>query len=779
MLIIAICALSVIRVSAVRFRPPAIPLVTTDPYMQTWIRGDNSTSVQVTHWYGEERQMMGYVRVDGKLYQWLGSLNESLTKPGPVSKKPGRDIVPGLCDIGGANNLQDADCNVLCYNTPKCMAYVIAGDKCFLKSCTSPLADSDGHDAFVITGEIPSRKHTHDVVQQRSVHVLPTRTVFQFYVADTLSLNVTFLSTLFTDDFVQLSRPVSYVDVDIASRDGKSHSVQVYLDMSAQHVVNSCQTQKVSWKAWTQEEIVGVQMGVADQNTVDLNGDRNNLDWGYLHLAFSSNASEHKKNIWAGSADVSRSAFKASGGLPVAKDEQQPRICAEDMPVLAVVADIRATTVSRRQTFMIAYDDVDSVKFYDDKLKAYWTQRYPDIQHALIEAARDLNYMRRKSQVWDQTLFEQVIKYGQKYTFLMALAYRQTLAANKLVWNSKLSVMWNFQKELSTNGNMQTMDVIYPASPMFLYTNPDLLKAMLQPILAFANNETKVPFRQQYSPHQLGVYPIADANTEDQEDMPLENSGNMFLMLLAIVQRKHDSSWFYPRYWPMLQTWADVIAHTSEYPATQICTDDFEGPLPNNTNLGAKGIIALEAFAELCRLTESSTDCGHYSEVAKRHAQTWQEKSFTSKPSAHYKLSYNDLPEVPDSWSLKYNLLWQKLLKLDGPFPWDEVVPIELAYYKTKSNLFGVPMDPRHQYVKSDWLSWIAAMAEEEHDFHFFFDPIFDELNVTVDRHPFTDLYHTDTALQDRADFIARPVVGAIFAKMLVSDTSKNCLAVY
>jgi hypothetical protein len=302
---------------------------------------------------------------------------------------------------------------------------------------------------------------------------------------------------------------------------------------------------------------------------------------------------------------------------------------------------------------------------------------------------------------------------------------------------------------------------------------------MLQPILAYANNETYVGFTQPYSPHQLGTYPIGDSRTRDQENMPLENTGNMFFMLLGILQRQSKisdaSSWFYPKYWPLLQTWADELVRTAEFPAQQICTDDFEGPLPNNTNLGAKGILAIEAFAELCRTVGASigTDCKHYSDIAAKYAQTWQEHAFTSTPKPHYKLSYNELPHIPDSWSLKYNLMWQKLLGLNGPFAWDKVVPAELSYYKSKTNKFGVPMDPRHVYVKSDWLSWIAAMADDETDFQFFFNPIFDELNATADRNPFTDLYHTDTAAQDRASFIARPVVGGIYAKMLMAELAK------
>ena len=82
---------------------------------------------------------------------------------------------------------------------------------------------------------------------------------------------------------------------------------------------------------------------------------------------------------------------------------------------------------------------------------------------------------------------------------------------------------------------------------------------------------------------------------------------------------------------------------------------------------------------------------------------------------------------------------------------------------------FGTPMDPRHNYVKADWLSWVAAMAPTEQGWHALFDPIFEYMNTTVSRQPFTDLFDTVTAKQTFAtSFIARPVVGGMFAKMLL-----------
>ena len=50
---------------------------------------------------------------------------------------------------------------------------------------------------------------------------------------------------------------------------------------------------------------------------------------------------------------------------------------------------------------------------------------------------------------------------------------------------------------------VQTMDVVYPASPMLLYSNPALLRLLLIPVLNFANNGTGTPFSNPFSPHQV------------------------------------------------------------------------------------------------------------------------------------------------------------------------------------------------------------------------------------------------------------------------------------
>jgi hypothetical protein len=40
-------------------------------------------------------------------------------------------------------------------------------------------------------------------------------------------------------------------------------------------------------------------------------------------------------------------------------------------------------------------------------------------------------------------------------------------------------------KEISSDGDVSTVDVIYPAAPLFLFRRPEMLKKLLIPVLMY------------------------------------------------------------------------------------------------------------------------------------------------------------------------------------------------------------------------------------------------------------------------------------------------------
>ena len=120
----------------------------------------------------------------------------------------------------------------------------------------------------------------------------------------------------------------------------------------------------------------------------------------------------------------------------------------------------------------------------------------------------------------------------------------------------------------------------------------------------------------------------------------------------------------------------------------------------------------------------------------------------------------------PDTWSLKYNLVWDRLW--DSHLFSEEVYEKELAYYEKMKNPYGTPLDSRSTYTKSDWILWCASMAKDKEVTKRLLEPVADYLAQTETRIPFSDWYYTDTGRYH--SFIARSVQGGIFMPILMQE---------
>ena len=409
---------------------------------------------------------------------------------------------------------------------------------------------------------------------------------------------------------------------------------------------------------------------------------------------------------------------------------------------------------------MLAYDDLYSIEYFQRRERAWWRRNGAGISRPAARRRATITIRcAARSKAFDDELMADLRKAGgEKYARLAALAYRQTLAAHKLVADADGTAMY-FPKENFSNGCIATVDVIYPSSPFTLLFNPDAAQGAAAAGAGVRPHGPLALAVRAARPGHLSAGQRAglrrrrahrrEPDAGGRERQHADHAG-------ALAQVEGNAA-FAEKYWPQLTKWAEYLKEKGLDPENQLSTDDFAGHLAHNANLSIKAILALGAYGMLAEMTgHASRKPRDYRKTAQEFASKWIE---LADDGDHYRLAF----DKPGTWSQKYNLVWDKLLGLNL-FP-PEVARKEIAFYQTKQNKYGLPLDNRKDYTKLDWMMWTATLADNQADFEKLVAPAYQFANESPSRVPLTDWYDTVTGKQQ--GFQARSVVGGLFIKML------------
>jgi hypothetical protein len=805
------------QASAQATKAPAYPLITHNTYFSVWSFSDELNESTTRHWTGKNQSLLGLIKVDGETYRFMGKepvtyrtvVADGETKPYAVkftetkpadgweaaafndkSWKSGtapfgddpkmvktvwksRDLwvrrtfiykksVPINKLILKLHHDDDAEVylngekiNVSSGANGDLLPVEIKGDVADkLKDGENVLAMhcvNTGGGAWLDAGFADELKPVTNkdlkLAKQTGVTINATQTIYTFTTGKT-NLQVTFTSPLLMDNLNLLSRPVTYISYSVKANDGKAHDVKVYFGASADLARNKS-NQPVIAQKYIQNQLSILKVGTKEQPVLQKKGDDLRIDWGYLYVAapVSAKATQFISN--------NSQAVGSFTGTPM------PATTAggEAAFLNTVIPFGKVGNTAIEKFIEVGYDDGYSVQYFGKNLRPWWNKDgNKTIVGELKQAATDYKSIIAKCKAFDDAMnVKASAAGGLEYARLCAIAYRQAIAAHILTQSPKGEILW-LSKENFSGGFINTVDVTYPSAPLFLIYNPKLAEGMLNGIFEFSETGK---FKHPFAAHDLGTYPFANGQTYG-EGMPVEESGNMLLLVGAIAKAEGNAS-FAKKHWATLTTWTNYLIKEGLDPANQLCTDDFAGHLARNANLSLKAINGIGAYAMLADMLGDKATANKYHTVAKDFVAKWMQMADAGD---HYSLVF----EKPDTWSQKYNLVWDKLLGLNL-FP-KSVYEKEIKYYLNKQNEFGLPLDSRKTYTKSDWIIWTATLADNANDFKALTDPIYKYATETSSRVPISDWHETTNGKQ--VGFQARSVVGGYFMKVLEQQWLKK-----
>ena len=792
-------------------RAPAYPLITIDPYTSAWSGTDNLYDRQVMHWTEKDFPLLGVIKVDGKPYRFMGVEEDMLTPIAAIGydipweatytlEKPAGNWTAASYNDSkwqksyapfGSNEYFNktrwTSSDIWVRRTVEIKPEDLGGDKYFLQYSHDDifelyvngekLIDTGNtwkenilleltkeqlakwgntltiaaHCQNTLGGQLvdfgvyrvsENDKCLTETASQTSADVQATRTIYTFTCGE-VDLRLTFMAPVLIDNLDLLSRPVNYITYEVVSNDGAEHAVEIYFE-AGPHWARNTPSQKVACETLSDDRFNYAKVGTLDQPVLAKHGDDIRIDWGYFYMV----GDKSKFTTASGNPFALRNSF-LDGAL---------QSC--DGDYLAIGSNLGAVGVKPVSDYiMVGYDDIYSILYYEQKIRPYWNRNEDStIEKQFTLAADEYKSLVKRCEKFDAKLMAEAYEAGGKeYAELCAAAYRQAIAAHKLIQTPNGELAW-LSKENFSNGCIGTVDVTYPSFPLFAYYNLDVAKALINFIFELCESDK---WDKPYAAHDVGCYPHVWGERYDG-GMPVEESGNLLVMTGAICQLEGKVDYAL-KHWDALTLWADYLVEHGGDPAHQLCTDDFMGHSSRNSNLAIKAVLGIAAYADLAEMAGKADVAEKYRAAAKKWAIFWKENAAEGD---HYSLTF-DHPHP--TWSQKYNLVWDKMLGYNVFDP--EIASTEIAYYLTKFNQYGLPLDSRGAGAKCDWVAWTATLAADKATFEQFITPMYNLYNESRGRVPMSDYYRTDT--NTHIGMQARSVVGGYWIKLLSDKMTK------
>ncbi|KXT00156.1 hypothetical protein AC578_3299 [Pseudocercospora eumusae] len=563
-----------------------------------------------------------------------------------------------------------------------------------------------------------------------------TTTHSSFFVdAASVTFTLDFFSPMAPNNYVRHSLPFTYLTVSASANDGKKHSVQIYSDMDSSWTGHFEEDAGVVWTSTPSANSTTV-MTLASINGAPFSEVNDMAQWGTaVYCSRPTDGDTDALTHSVGELERTRSDFVQHGeirGDGDASTTWQPRAG------LAYSHDLGSIATCSDDDWVVCGCNLA----LDDFAAADAESR--DFDSVVAANAESLG--------------------GSKYKDIIQLSVGQTFGAMELTIadNLNTSDVMVFQKEISSDGNVNTVDVIFPLSPILYVMAPEWIRLLCEPVMQYlATGRWDVNF----AIHDIGAhYPNATGHDDGlAEPMPLEECGDIILLAYMYQNATGNTDWA-AQFSSLFQNYADYLVEGGLYPSNQLSSDDGAGASANQTSLAMKSAIALNAYGRMTAQT-------NYSDVGLQFADVlYNQGAGLDSDRTHFTLVQGE----DESWTTAYNLYIDVLLNLET-FP-PEAHTLQSAYYPSVRAESGVALDSRVNWGKTDWMLWAAAVAQRsgnEDVKDMFVDDVHAFISNGQSTIPFGDRFYVSTSGSDEAgtwdSYRARPVVGGHFALMALN----------
>ena len=634
---------------------------------------------------------------------------------------------------------------------------------------------------------------------QKTLKTTATQSVFTF-TAGGVALTLDFLSPVEATDLKRLSMPLSDIIATAKSGDGATHKVSLYFDISAEWT-NGNESALVSWAPETipldsdgtaaSGDLAAWTASPTDPQVFTQTG--NFADWGTSLWATKQVAG---LTVESGQDIVVRAQFATTGALTGTNDTNQPRAINNDYPVFAFAKNLGTvgTTATSPFTLLLGRERDPAINYLGNSIRSLWTQYFPSYEAMLAFAYTDRSAALTRANALDAKLSAAATAIGgAPYAALTAVTLRQAFAATELT--NTISNPYLFLEEISSSDNVQTVDVLFPSSPVFLYMNPELLRYLIEPVIDYASSGL---WPALYSPHDLGAtYPNATGHNDGGgENMPVEETANMLIMADGYMQHvsSGEAATYANAHYALFKQWATylntvpagVTYSNAVDPQYQNQTDDFVGLIAHSVNLALKGIEGMDAFSQIATMAGQAKDARIFHNAAERGISIWEELA-QNTAGTHLLHTYREaansyspstLTEADTDWSDDYNAFANALLGLNL-IP-TSVLAEQSAFYKTVISPLGLALQPETlteniggvntqvPVAKADWNLWTAAALGDAQLSSQIDAAVYQYANTTPAGRAFPDGYDP-TGATNYTFFTARPVMGGAFAPLTLT----------